>query len=850
MFAGCPFGLLNMPSHFQRIMSHVFSGLDFSMPYFDNIPFGSRTWEDHAQHIEIILTRLNQLNLRIKPNSVKVGQSELNCLGHRITSSGIGISDNKLSKIMEWPRPVTGKQLASFLGLITFVRHHVRHFADVTAELESVKRTKGEIKWTPSMITSFELIRHAIANAPTLAFPDFNRPFYLATDASNLGIGGVLYQPSSENDSDISSDNIVAICSKKLNDTQRRYSTYKKELFAIVYCLRQFHTYIWGHHKLIIITDHMPLTHILTSPTLSQPLQQWLDVILDYRFTIRHRPGVLHVLPDALSRMFEACYPAVWGIPSIPSHVLDIIDQDFKSFDSSQQPSHSVTMLPTRGGNDEHMSISINNECSKDITTSSVTVATPSVPLATLTSDPASISSSALGSEAASQARLLVELERRGKRIPETNEERSNLIEEEHLRGHFGRDAIYKKLFTNGFWWPAMRHSIQQRISKCIPCMKHTIVKKGFHPATPVTALFPLDHVQIDTAVDLPKSPDGYTAVLVIRDVCTGYVILRALRDTKASSIAHALWEVFNLFGFPKVIQSDNGPEYVNRIISRMMVLSSIDHRRITPYNPRADGKVEKTIGTIKDIIKKHLVGVKHHWPIFVPWAQSCINNKISTSTGSTPFALMFGRQFHPYRDYSSDAPLDVMDTTLWSKHQSDMMHIVYPAIAERVAIQNGKLVARLDKRHRARDFKTGDSVMVLHPDMDKNKIHNKFQPRYLGPFKIHSVSRSGAYTLHNYDGEPFPRLVRPHHLKFVTDTQDHFDDIYEVDHIMDHDGSPGDYSYLVRWKGYGPEDDTWVHQTDFHAEDVIRDYWKALGTNMPTRRLSKRKHSLSRQDN
>ena len=271
-----------------------------------------------------------------------------------------------------------------------------------------------------------------------------------------------------------------------------------------------------------------------------------------------------------------------------------------------------------------------------------------------------------------------------------------------------------------------------------------------------------------------------------------------------------------------------------------MWVLDS----RITPYNPRADGKVERTIGIIKNIIKKHLIGVKQHWPIFVPWAQSCINNKISSSTGSTPFILMFGRQFHGYRDYSFEVPLEEMDSTLWSKHQSDMMHIVYPAIAERVAIENGKLVTRLDKRHRARHFKTGDSVMVLHPDMDKNKIHNKFEPRYLGPFKIHSISRSGAYTLHNYDGEPFPRLVRPHHLKFVTDANDHFDDIYEVDHIMDHDGSPGDYSYLVKWKGLGPEDDTWVHQTDFHAEDVIKDYWKALGTSMPDRKQSKRKLS------
>src|SRR4029079_11154457 len=93
------------------------------------------------------------------------------------------------------------------------------------------------------------------------------------------------------------------ICSKKLNDCQRRYTTYKKELYSIVYCLRQFHAYIWGHQQLVIVTHHMPLTYIRTSETLAHALQQWLDVILDYDFTIRHRPGVSPVSPDALARL-------------------------------------------------------------------------------------------------------------------------------------------------------------------------------------------------------------------------------------------------------------------------------------------------------------------------------------------------------------------------------------------------------------------------------------------------------------------------------------------------------------------------------------------------------------------
>ncbi len=193
--------------------------------------------------------------------------------------------------------------MASFLGLITFIRQHVRHFADLTAEFEAIKRSATDIEWTPSRTHAWNMIKRAVMTAPQLRFPDFNQPFYLATDASSVGIGGVLYQPDAADNEEITANNIVAICSKKLNPCQQRYSTYKKELYGIVYCLRQHHAYCWGN-KLVVITDHKPLTYILHSVQLAHALQQWLDVILDYHFTIKHRPGILHVLPDAL-RVFH-----------------------------------------------------------------------------------------------------------------------------------------------------------------------------------------------------------------------------------------------------------------------------------------------------------------------------------------------------------------------------------------------------------------------------------------------------------------------------------------------------------------------------------------------------------------
>ena len=176
MFIGCPFGLSLLPAHFQRVMSFLFSDLSFTFPYLDNLPIASSTWSEHKDHILTIIHRLNTYNLYIKPSSVKCGYSQMNCLGHVISEHGVSINKEKLKKVTDWPLPRTGEQLQKFLGFVTFLRAHVRHFADLTASMEAVKNQK-EIIWNDEMKQQFELTKEALRRSPILNFPDFNKRF-------------------------------------------------------------------------------------------------------------------------------------------------------------------------------------------------------------------------------------------------------------------------------------------------------------------------------------------------------------------------------------------------------------------------------------------------------------------------------------------------------------------------------------------------------------------------------------------------------------------------------------------------------------------------------------------------
>lgn len=140
MFVGCPFGLSTLPSIYQRVMTGIFHDLPFTFPYIDNLPFGAQGWPEFCERAIAIIERCNRVNLKVKhTGKYNIGHSQIKCLGHVVSAAAIGIDPEKLQAIRDWSLPSTGTELQSFLGFVTFVRDHIRHVAELTGPLESVK---------------------------------------------------------------------------------------------------------------------------------------------------------------------------------------------------------------------------------------------------------------------------------------------------------------------------------------------------------------------------------------------------------------------------------------------------------------------------------------------------------------------------------------------------------------------------------------------------------------------------------------------------------------------------------------------------------------------------------------
>ena len=853
MFAGVPFGINFIPSHFQRQLSQLFHDLPFTIPYFDNLPFGSKSWDEHLDHAITIVDRLNQVNLKIKPSSVKIGRTSMKCLGHIISTQGIGIDPEKVQSISQHSYPPTGDNMMVFLGETGYISDHIRNYAELSAPLQAVKFQKT-IEWTDEMRQAFNTLKHAVCNAPFLQFPDFTLPFHVASDASNTGIGGVLYQPKSDGEH-ITPNNIVSIYSKILSESQRRYPAYKKELYGIVSCLRRFHSYIWGRNDLVIVTDHKPLTYILESKQISPALQQWLDVILDYNFKIEHRDGILHVLPDRLSRIFTDVYSSsTWGIESTPlSTVAGVNNETISSSfpvikpisinaftrakqrikthleQKAQLPPNPVPVTVSSSVGEKIADITAINDDDSDPLPNSNDV---SDDVNIVPDDNSSSNNIEIDPDITDQNErevdLAIELEKRGKIIVRDPIKRKELINHCHLQGHFGISAVFNKLWHLGFWWPKIRNEIQEELSNCDACTRFNVVKSGYHPFTPITVKGPGDHFQIDLSTHLPPSSDGYNTLLVVIDVFTGFVILRSMRNSKADTVARKLWKIFCLVGWPRILQSDNGPEFVNEILRALMKLTGIDHRLISPYNPRADGKVERVIGSTMMIIKKLLHGAKQNWSIYVAFAQVTFNDKVATLTGSTAFSLMFGRRLNELKDYTqSDDPVSI-SLSDWEEHQNKIISVIYPAISEKIKGAKDKLAQILTKNRRMimpASVPTGATVMIKDPTRE-----NKFEPKYIGPYQIVRRARNGAYVLRDVDGDILDRHVPIDQIKINSKKSRSKDaNTFAIHKILKHRGAPGSYEYLVHWKGFSTEDSTWQSEKDFNDDKCITDYWNKL---------------------
>ena len=196
-FTVMPFGLCNAPATFERLMERLLRGLQWQVAvvYLDDVIVWGRTFEEHHQRLTTVLERFRTAGLKLKPKKCDLFRREVSFLGHLVSAVGVRTDPDKVAAIRGWPRPANVTQVRSFLGLASYYRRFIAHFAEIARPLHALtNKSPREFMWTEACQTAFEHLQDALATAPVLRYPDPERRYILDTDASNCTIGAVLSQ--------------------------------------------------------------------------------------------------------------------------------------------------------------------------------------------------------------------------------------------------------------------------------------------------------------------------------------------------------------------------------------------------------------------------------------------------------------------------------------------------------------------------------------------------------------------------------------------------------------------------------------------------------------------------------
>ncbi|UYV70228.1 hypothetical protein LAZ67_7002244 [Cordylochernes scorpioides] len=292
------FGLANAPAEFQRLMHTVLGPLlnKKAFCYLDDVIIPAKDWREMIERLREVLERIRSAKLTLKPSKCEFGRREVEFLGYVISTGGLKPGPRKIKAIEEFPEPKNVHDIRRFLGLTNFFRRFVKDFARKAEPLSRLTKKGSQFEWKEEQRRSFGGLRKDLVEYPVLAHYNPELKTEVHCDASAEGLAGMVLQMD-EN----CKWRLVYCVSKKTTEAEKMYHSSKLELMAIVWTLDRLRQFLVGI-KFTVVTDCQALVYMNAKKTTNPQIARWYNLIQEYDFEIRHKPGEKMAHVDGMSR--------------------------------------------------------------------------------------------------------------------------------------------------------------------------------------------------------------------------------------------------------------------------------------------------------------------------------------------------------------------------------------------------------------------------------------------------------------------------------------------------------------------------------------------------------------------
>ena len=604
-----PFGPRNGPAFFNRQMAVMLEGLKDTSSFFDDLATYSKSFSDFIQALKSKFARLREHGIKLDSSKCFYGYTELDILGyHVICGQGTTVQSSKVEGIRNMAVPRNTSDVRKLLGSMVYYSYRVDRFSDIALPLKALLRDDVPFTWGPAQQRAMDTLKSIVTSPKVMAAFNPARMTQLHTDASNIGLGAVLQQVDE-------SGNVVPIAyaSRGLTPAESRYVTQQQECLALVFGCDKFFVYLSGI-DFEVYTDHQALLNILRSDNPNPRITRWSLYLQVFRMKIHHVKGVLNVVPDALSRLIAPATPTPPHGQLIPLVLPSATSPDFlepTAWRSAQSEDDfcAYTLRSIKDGSLVDSSFSIVDDLLfvVDLKSGALRLVVP---------------------------RCLIEA----------------VLFRCHSTPSAGHQGVRRtsSIVHESFFWNGWKGDVTSFVRNCEKCQQYNgglyNKRSEVTPQLPVTATMFNEKVSLDIAGPFHISDRGNTHTVVIQDKFSHLACVVAIPDTTAETVAHAFVNSWiSAYSAPLYIITDNGRNLVGAVMSDVCKILRSHMITTSPYNPKAN-PVERFNRTMNSMIAKFVNTNQTDWDIYIGLLVSAYNTTSHTSSGASPFSLVFKR--------------------------------------------------------------------------------------------------------------------------------------------------------------------------------------------------------------